>query len=65
MTNKKEITFLEDLNALIKKHNVVIESDSHCDVAWIEVFGDVNLSFDDRISSEIIENKIYLLGEKK
>ena len=56
MSNKKEIAFLEDLTTrIIKKHNVVIESDSHCDVGWIEVFGDVNLNFDDRISSQVID----------
>ena len=65
MTNKKEIAFLHGLNALIKKHDVVIESNNHCGVDWIEISGGVNLNFDDRISSEIIENKIYLLGEEE
>jgi len=65
MTNKKEIAFLYGLNALIKKHNVVIESNNHCGVDWIEISGGLSLNFDDRISSEIIENKIYLLGEEK
>ena len=65
MTNKKEIAFLYDLNALIKKHDVFFDGDGNCDVGWIEISGGVNLNFDDRISSEIIENKIYLLGEEK
>jgi len=65
MTNKKEIAFLYDLNALIKKHNVVIESDKSCGVGWVEISGGVSLNFYDRINSEIIDNKIYLLGEKK
>ncbi len=67
MTNKKEIGFLQDLNKLIKKHNVELTSHFHVDFGsvkcWIEVSGDIDIYFDDNVSSEIIENKIYMLGD--
>jgi len=65
MNKDKEIQFLCDLKKLIEKHDVNLIAKAFESNGWIEVAGSIKLSFDDPITPDIIENKIYMIGETK